>query len=546
MGLVMAVASNGFVQGVKLFTSFRETDLPNAIASFGATASLAPLLALLVTAALVICIRRIFNVTRWHGPADSIYAAHRVDNELDVKAGVASTLAAFVSAGGGASVGQYGPLVHFGATLGSYLNVVTRGVLTTDIFIGCGVAGAIGAGFNAPIAGMVFAHEAVLRHFSLRAIAPIAISSISSAWISDWMLGSEPLLSFDASSIDLTSTLPWAMIVGPVFGLFAVLFMLAIRFSVKMSARSGLGPEYLLVIAATITGLVGVFVPEVLGLGTQALADMVAGEFDFTYLWVMLAFKLLLTALCIGFGLFGGVFSPALFVGAAVGAVFGRVLAALGFIAAGPVLAICGMAAVSASVIGAPIAGVLIILEMTHSYELTLLALMSVVLSIKVSHTIFGHSFFDRQLLDRGIDIAQGRGHIELMQTPVAAIVSPDFFSVGPDARIADVIKQMAKAGVSEGYVIGTDGEFVGKFTLHGLLGMKGAAAVLAVLEPDPIRLKNDASLQQAIELASGFVGEAIPVLDSSANRLLGVVTEADLFALYLSLQNKIVDLERS
>jgi len=546
MGLVMAVASNGFVQGVRLFTSFRESDLPEAIAGLGFTASLAPLIALLAAAALIICVRRIFKITRWHGPADSIYAAHRVDNELDVKAGIASTLAAFVSAGGGASVGQYGPLVHFGATLGSYLNVATRGVLTTDIFIGCGVAGAIGAGFNAPIAGMVFAHEAILRHFSLRAIAPIAISSISSAWFSDWVLGSEPLFSFDASSIDLSSALPWAMIVGPVFGLLAVLFMLAIRFSAKMAAHSSLGPGSLLVLAATITGLVGAFVPEVLGLGTQALANMVAGGFDFTYLWVMLALKIALTALCIGFGLFGGVFSPALFVGAAAGAAFGRVLAALGVIAAGPVLAICGMAAVAASVIGAPIAGVLIILEMTHSYELTLLAMMSVVLSIKVSHTIFGHSFFDRQLLDRGIDIAQGRGHIELMQTPVAAIISPDFFSVGPDAKAADVISQMTTAEVSEGYAIGRNGEFFGKFNLHGLLGVTGKTPVSAVLDPEPIILKGDASLQQAIELASGFVGEAIPVLDPSANRLMGIVTEADLFGLYLSLQNKIVDLERS
>ena len=106
-----------------------------------------------------------FPYYRWHGPADSIYAAHRTDNELDVRAGFGSTIAAFISASGGAPVGQYGPLVHFGATMGSFLRQMTGGVLTTDVFIGCGVAGAIAAGFNAPIAGLVFAHEAILRHF---------------------------------------------------------------------------------------------------------------------------------------------------------------------------------------------------------------------------------------------------------------------------------------------------------------------------------------------------------------------------------------------
>ena len=82
---------------------------------------------------------------------------HRTDNELDVKQGFASTLAAFISASGGASVGQYGPLVHFGATMGGFIRQITGSKITTDVFIGCGVAGAIAAGFNAPIAGVVFA-----------------------------------------------------------------------------------------------------------------------------------------------------------------------------------------------------------------------------------------------------------------------------------------------------------------------------------------------------------------------------------------------------
>ena len=107
--------------------------------------------------------------------ADSIFGAHHLDNEIDVKAGVGSTVGAFVSIAGGASVGQYGPLVHFGATIGTFLRQFIgkfqsdgKEIIGTDIFIGCGVAAAIAAGFQAPIAGIIFAHEAVLRHFSFR------------------------------------------------------------------------------------------------------------------------------------------------------------------------------------------------------------------------------------------------------------------------------------------------------------------------------------------------------------------------------------------
>ena len=87
-------------------------------------------------------------------------------------------IAAFVSAGVVPPVGQYGPLVHFGATVGSYFRTLTKGTISADIFYSCGVAaGAIAAGFNAPIAGTIFACETILRHFSLRAVAPVAITA---------------------------------------------------------------------------------------------------------------------------------------------------------------------------------------------------------------------------------------------------------------------------------------------------------------------------------------------------------------------------------
>ncbi|MEK9856257.1 MAG: chloride channel protein, partial [Rhodobiaceae bacterium] len=198
-GLVMSIVSNGFVIGVKSLTEWREAFSFGRLSLGGLDISLAPLLSLVIAACLILVVRRVFGISRWHGPADSIYAAHRTDNELDVKGGFGSTLAAFISASGGASVGQYGPLVHFGATMGSFLRQATGGFLTTDVFIGCGVAGAIAAGFNAPIAGVVFAHEAILRHFSMRAIAPIAVASVSAAWFSDRIFGSSRLFVMDAA-----------------------------------------------------------------------------------------------------------------------------------------------------------------------------------------------------------------------------------------------------------------------------------------------------------------------------------------------------------
>ena len=546
-GFIMAFVSSFFVLGVQWLSGLLSSTRAINVDFFGKSLSVGPLIGLFVAVVFILIIRQLFGVTRWHGPADSIYAAHRTDNELDARHGFGSTIAAFVSASGGASVGQYGPLVHFGATMGSVIRQVTGSKITTDVFIGCGVAGAIAAGFNAPIAGVVFAHEAILRHFSLRAIAPIAIASITAAWVSKWLFGANPLFMLNDLTPNLIELLPAALISGPVFGLVAVIFMQSLRHSAAFASASGWSPPRLLFTAALFTGLVGMFLPEVLGLGTGAVSSILDSRYQEIYLLLLLVMKVAVTALCIGFGMFGGVFSPAMFVGAAAGALLGRLMASFGLVVAGPGLAICGMASVAAAVIGAPVAGVLIILEMTMSYEFALAAMLSIVVCTIVSNAIFGHSYFDRQLLDRGIDVSLGRGHIEMMETPVMGIVNTDYVRIDDDASVEIAIASLLSAKSTEGYVLsGHEKRFAGKVALHELLGAKVTEPVVQHLIYAPVSIKHDASLQQAIEVASDFVGESIPIINRENDTFQGVVTEADLFKLYLSLQTKIADLERN
>ena len=190
-GLVMSLVSNLFVMTVKAATGFREGYSAELLTIGDSGLTLAPLVCLIVTAVIVVWIRTALGIGRWHGPADSIYAAHRTDNELDIRAGFGSTLAALISAGGGASV-DHTAIGPFWGDDGKCPPPISGGS-RLRCFIGCGVAGAIAAGFNAPIAGG-FAHEAILRHFSLRAIAPIAVASISSAWFSERFLALLPCL----------------------------------------------------------------------------------------------------------------------------------------------------------------------------------------------------------------------------------------------------------------------------------------------------------------------------------------------------------------
>ena len=146
-------------------------------------------------------------------------------------------------------------------------------------------------------------------------------------------------------------------------------------------------------IAVLLTSLGGAFVPEALGLGGSSVDSIINREFTLKYLIVLLLMKIALTTACLGFGLFGGIFSPSLVVGAAAGGIALYIAQMFGLTAVSALgLIICGMAALSSSVIGAPIAGTMIVLELTGSYEYALLAMISIVTSVLTSHLIFGHS----------------------------------------------------------------------------------------------------------------------------------------------------------
>ena len=274
IGVIVSVIVGGFVylvqfaQNLDLFGDARFIQL-------GAIVLDIKICFFIILAAIAILIlRKIFGITKWNGPADSIYAAHQNTDELDIKTGVASTMAALVSAAGYASVGQYGPLVHFGATAGTAAKKLLNLRIGTDVVIGCGVAAAISSGFAAPIAGVIFAHEAILRHYSPSAMAPIATSAIVAAAMESYFFNiPHPLEIVEVGPSLVSAFLPVA-IAGVVFGLVAIIFMHSLRYFASLNARLN-RPVYQTIFVAVLAVItVSLFIPEALGLGTGVLASI--------------------------------------------------------------------------------------------------------------------------------------------------------------------------------------------------------------------------------------------------------------------------------
>ena len=542
IGAIVSLCSIGFVFGVQSAADFR-VNFDSCIFSIGGLCfTVSPLLFLILTATLIIIVKKYLNISRYHGPADVILSAHSNDAELDIKTGFLSTFSAFVSASGGASVGQYGPLVHLGGTIGSLIKKYTQTMLTRDVFIGCGVAAAISAGFNSPIGGIIFAHEAILRHFSFRAIAPIAVSSVVSATIANQFFPTGILFQNTDSNIAVLPSVSISLLLGPLCAIIAVMFMRGLLSLQANLIKVSSSEVHRIYIAAVICGLCGGFIPEILGLGGETIEGMLANSYSLSFLFIILIFKLFVTIICLSMGFFGGVFSPALVLGASIGAIFTVLASRLGINILGDSLILAAMAALSASVIGAPIASIVIIFELTQSYDLAFVAITCVASSCVISTVIFGHSFFDKQLLNRNFKISRGRTEILLSEITVKDLLGKNnYLKVGNEISQEQLLQTFDKSEFTEAYFVNDENVLLGKIKVNAILSKTKKSIPK---DTSPLTLNSNLNISEAIVKVSNFVGESIPVVDGH-NKLLGVLNEADLFLEYLKVQDAISYIEK-
>ena len=536
MGVVVAIVANYFVSFAELAIKARADFTGFSIQIGGTEQSLVPIIGMLLAATLVIIVKRVFGITKWSGPADSIFAAQQTKERLDIRLGIGSTLAALVNASGGASVGQYGPLVHFGATVSEIIVRISRVALDRDIFIACGVAAAISAGFNAPIAGILFAHEAILRRFSVGAIAPISVAAIVASAFNQRFFASDLSYTVPEVSNELIQLLPILLFSAIICSLIAIVYMFAIRKVQSLGANSKYSFNQLLFFSAIVCGIIGTFIPEALGLGLNEINQIINQEFSLSFLFALLGAKIILTALCLGLGFYGGVFGPALFVGAATGGILAFATSVFGV----PndmsyVIIVASLAAVGSAVIGAPLTVVMIVIELTGSYQYGLGALLTVILCSLFTFKFFGLSYFDRQLMDRKVDLRKGREFLALSQTFMKDIKGSDFLSFGPETEPQTILKEMREKLSTEAYICDRDSVLLGKVSIHSLDGIE---TVEEGMDKAPLVIPAESNLNEARTIASDFVGESIPV--TKEGKLIGAITEGDIFTQVLEIEDKI------
>lgn len=330
----------------------------------------------------------------------SLIAESQTSHRVSPIKATAKAIAASVSLGAGASLGPEGPSVEIGANIGMVLGQILKVSRERQrLLLGAGAAAGLAAGFNAPIAGVFFALEVVLgTTFATSAVSVVLLSAVVAALISQIGLGGQP--AFTLPSYEVRSPFELPLYLG--LGLFASLVSIAYTQAIKIAQQFFQGQVKGLtwmskvplmlrpVLGGMMVGVVALQFPQILGIGYETIEAMLRDvHFSLPLLLSLLGIKLVMTAVSLGSGFVGGLFAPAMFLGASLGAAYGSVLPLLPFlpfptshIAAPPAYAMVGMAAVLAASVRAPLTAILLLFELTRDYRIILPLMAAVGLSV--------------------------------------------------------------------------------------------------------------------------------------------------------------------
>ncbi|MDW3184543.1 MULTISPECIES: chloride channel protein [unclassified Roseobacter] len=365
--------------------------------------------------------------------ADVIHGAAMHDGRVETRAGLASALASMITLGTGGSTGREGPVVHLAAVISTWVNrrIHADGITGRDL-LGCAVAAAVSASFNAPIAGALFALEVVLRHFAVHAFAPIVIASAAGTIINRLEFGGVTEFALSTTgAVQFYQEMPAYLMLGLVCGLIAVAFMKAIfwaeDFGTKVQRKTGLPGWLRPAVAGAMLGGIAIFYPHIIGVGYETTSLALTGQLA---LWNAIVFAVLKTvavAITMAGRMGGGVFSPSLMVGALSGLSFGLIATSVfpDVSSSLALYALTGMGAVAAAVLGAPISTTLIVFELTGDWQTGLAVMVAVSMSTALASRLVDRSFFLTQLERRGIHLAAGPQAYLLAMFRVGSVMRP-------------------------------------------------------------------------------------------------------------------------
>jgi CIC family chloride channel protein len=485
-----------------------------------------------------------------HGVAEVQFAVRMRGGKIHPRVAFAKAVSSALSIGSGGSVGREGPIVQIGASLGSGLAQFAG--LSADgvkLMVAAGSAGAIAATFNAPVAGVLFALEVILGSFAARSFGLVVVASVSATAVAQSVLGTQPAFHI-VEAFDFVSAWELGLYLGlgVLTGLVSLLFVRTVYGVEDWFDHWHAAIWTKAVAGGLVVGLLGTFGSQHLfGVGHEGVELAMAGALSAGLMFALVFMKMFATAVTLGAGGSGGVFAPALFIGAMAGGAFGIVADGFfpGVVASPGSYALVGAAAVFGASSHAPMTAVIILFEMTDNYRIILPLMLTVVVAQLVASRLDPDSIYSIKLRRRGALAAPRAelGTLDLLL--VADAMNEEVPSVAPDTTLDDLAAR-ARADRSHSWVVcDAEARLVGLVSLTDLEraimeGDLGARTVRDVMTAAVVTCTPGETLRDAFRRFTERDFYQIPVLDpEEGGKVVGVLRRTEMMWAFKELSDE-------
>ncbi len=497
-------------------------------------------------------IHRFAREARGHGVPEVMMAVAERGGRIRPQVAVVKSLASALCIGSGGSVGREGPIVQIGSALGSTLGQVVRVPESRlRVLVACGAAAGVSATFNAPIAGVFFGLELILRDFEAESFGIVVLSSFVADIIGRAAFGAYPFLALPGFQLRSPVEYPLYAGLGLAAAFVGVVFIRVLYGAEDVADRVWRGPEWLRPAAGgLLLGVILLGLPELYGVGYPPLERAIHGNEALWLVGALLVGKIAATSLTIAMGGSGGVFAPSLFMGAMLGTLYGTGLHHLmpGYVGPAGAYGLVGMGAVFAGAARAPITAVIIIFELTGNYRIILPLMFAIALSVGVSSLISRDTIYTLKLRRRGIDLMRGRGANLMQLLTVADGMEAVPVSVDAGTTLNEVIARLADSGVDGLPVVDADGTYrgtVGSQQIEQAMRENALDANAGDLAQDLPPLAPRQTLEEALG-ALLRAGTGLPVVAGEEREPVGWLTHTGVLRAYNARLQRGIEQARS
>lgn len=477
-----------------------------------------------------------------HGVPEVMLAVAQKGGKIRPVVAVVKSIASAVCIGSGGSVGREGPIVQIGSALGSTLGQWFKmSESRIRMLVACGAAGGIAATFNAPIAGAFFALEVILNEFSTSAFGAVVISSVTASVIGRLAFGNTPAFPLPSYVTPSPQELPFYILFG-VLCAFAGVYFSKILYWFEDSFDKIKIPEYLKPVpGGLMLGALGLFLPQIFGVGYPSMSLALAGHFALGLLLILTVAKILAVSLTLGSGGSGGVFAPSLFVGAMFGEAFGLILQHFmpGVITHPANFGLVGMAAVFTGAARAPITGIIILFELTGDYAIILPLMAAVVVATFVANGLMKESIYTMKLKRRGIDLNAGKSD-ELMRRLRVREAMDTNIVIAPESMTINAAAKKLKASPQHALLVtGKNGDLLGMLTSEELeeaiINSPSSNRIGSMVTKFTDVVHDDDTLHQAVGQMSASDTKVLPVFEreGEVSEPVGLLSRDNIFEAY-------------